>query len=80
MFATVIFARFPSAEQVNNYSDFQNNSDQMYNFEDTTAVDTPDVKYIKRDYDHKEQIIVGSMIMTFFAILLVAMNNYNPKR
>ena len=36
--------------------------------------------YVKRDYNHKEQIIVGSVVMLCVAIAMVLMNNYNPTR
>lgn len=36
--------------------------------------------YIKREYDHKQQIIVGSVVMLCVALAMVLMNNYNPKR
>ena len=39
-----------------------------------------DPKYIKRDYDHKQQVVVGSVIMLCVALAMVLMNNYNPKR
>ena len=34
--------------------------------------------YIKREYDHKQQVIVGSVIMLCVALAMVFMNNYNP--
>ena len=39
-----------------------------------------DPKYIKRDYDHKQQVVVGSVIMLCVAAAMILMNNYNPKR
>ncbi|MCQ2102330.1 MAG: hypothetical protein MJY98_03785 [Fibrobacter sp.] len=36
--------------------------------------------YVKREYDHKQQVIVGSVIMLCVAVAMVLMNNYNPKR
>lgn len=36
--------------------------------------------YVKRDYDHKQQVIVGSVVMFCIALAMVLMNNYNPKR
>lgn len=36
--------------------------------------------YIKREYDHKQQVIVGSVVMFCIALAMVLMNNYNPKR
>ena len=39
-----------------------------------------DPKYIKRDYNHRQQVIVGSVVMICVAVAMVLMNNYNPKR
>ena len=36
--------------------------------------------YVKRDYNHRQQVIVGSVIMFCVALAMVLMNNYNPKR
>lgn len=36
--------------------------------------------YIKRDYNHRQQVIVGSVVMFCVALAMVLMNNYNPKR
>jgi hypothetical protein len=33
----------------------------------------------KHQFNHQEQIITGSVIMTCLALMLVAMNNYNPR-
>jgi hypothetical protein len=35
--------------------------------------------YTIRHYDHKQQVIVGSVVMLCVALAMVAMNNYNPK-
>lgn len=43
-------------------------------------INEEDPSYIKRDYDHKQQVIVGSVIMFCVALAMVLMNNYNPKR
>lgn len=39
-----------------------------------------DPKYIKREYNHKQQVVVGGVIMLCVALAMVLMNNYNPKR
>ncbi|MCQ2093067.1 MAG: hypothetical protein MJY85_10365 [Fibrobacter sp.] len=39
-----------------------------------------DPSYIKREYDHKQQVVVGGVIMLCVALAMVLMNNYNPKR
>ena len=36
--------------------------------------------YVKREYDHKQQVVVGSVVMFCVALAMVLMNNYNPKR
>jgi hypothetical protein len=36
--------------------------------------------YVKREYDHKQQVVVGSVVMFCVALAKVLMNNYNPKR
>jgi len=38
------------------------------------------VKYQKREFNHTQQMVVGSVIMFCVALSLVAMNNYNPRR
>lgn len=34
---------------------------------------------VKHGFNHREQIITGSVVMTCLALILVAMNNYNPR-
>jgi hypothetical protein len=34
---------------------------------------------VKHGFNHREQIITGSVIMTCLALIMVAMNNYNPR-
>lgn len=36
--------------------------------------------YVMREYDHRQQIIVGSVVMLCVALAMVMMNNYNPMR
>ena len=36
--------------------------------------------YAKREYNHRQQVIVGSIVMLCVAVAMVLMNNYNPKR
>ena len=36
--------------------------------------------YVKREYDHKQQVIVGSVVMFCVTLAMILMNNYNPKR
>ena len=36
--------------------------------------------YVKREYNHRQQVIVGSVVMFCVALAMVLMNNYNPKR
>jgi hypothetical protein len=34
---------------------------------------------VKHSFDHREQIITGSVVMTCLMMMMVAMNNYNPR-
>lgn len=34
---------------------------------------------VKHQFNHREQIITGSIIMTCLALMMVTMNNYNPR-
>jgi hypothetical protein len=34
---------------------------------------------VKHRFNHREQIVTGSVIMACLALMLVAMNNYNPR-
>ena len=34
---------------------------------------------VKHSFNHREQIITGSVIMTCLALIMVTMNNYNPR-
>ena len=34
---------------------------------------------VKHSFEHREQIITGSVIMTCMMLMMVAMNNYNPR-
>lgn len=36
--------------------------------------------YIKREYNHRQQVVVGSVVMLCITLAMVLMNNYNPKR
>ena len=36
--------------------------------------------YVKREYNHRQQVIVGSVVMLCVVVAMVLMNNYNPKR
>ncbi|MDR1759429.1 MAG: hypothetical protein LBR60_02755 [Fibrobacter sp.] len=38
------------------------------------------IQYEKRIYNHKQQVIVGGVIMLCVALVMVMMNNYNPMR
>ncbi len=37
-------------------------------------------EYVMREYNHREQLIVGSVVMLCIALAMVMMNNYNPMR
>ncbi len=36
--------------------------------------------YVMREYDHRQQLVVGSVVMLCIALAMVMMNNYNPMR
>ena len=36
--------------------------------------------YEKRQFDHRQQVIVGGVVMLSVMLMLVGMNNYNPRR
>lgn len=37
------------------------------------------VLVVKHRFHHREQIITGSVVMTCLALMMVVMNNYNPR-
>lgn len=37
-------------------------------------------EYVMREYNHREQVIVGVSVMLCVALAMVMMNNYNPMR
>jgi hypothetical protein len=40
---------------------------------------TDSVKVVRHQFNHREQVIVGGVIMACIALVLVTMNNYNPR-
>lgn len=40
---------------------------------------TDSVIVVKHSFEHREQIITGSVVMTCLMLMMVAMNNYNPR-
>lgn len=49
--------------------------------EDSAEADTASgPKLTIRNYDHKQQVIVGGVVMLCIGLVLVANNNYNPRR
>lgn len=51
---------------------------------DTSLANTPksrtdSVIVVKHSFEHREQIIAGSVIMTCLMLMMVTMNNYNPR-
>lgn len=48
---------------------------------DSTLFDDEERKpqYIEREYNHKEQVITGGVIMLCVGLILVTSNNFNPK-
>jgi len=75
-----------TAESGDRYSLSQDSSnvvvDSLLIFpEDSTAADTAaGPKLTIRNYDHKQQVIVGGVVMLCIGLVLVANNNYNPRR
>jgi len=61
---------------------------EVYGIDSTKLAEGPTLQelneenpsYIKREYNHKQQVVVGSVVMLCVAIAMVLMNNYNPKR
>ena len=37
-------------------------------------------RYVERNYNHKEQVITGGVIMLCIGLILVTSNNFNPKQ
>lgn len=37
------------------------------------------VLVVKHSFNHRQQIITGSVVMTCLALMMVIMNNYNPR-
>ncbi len=37
------------------------------------------VLVVKHSFNHRQQIITGSVVMTCLALMMVVMNNYNPR-
>ena len=44
---------------------------------DTTKTDTSII--VRHDFNHKEQVIVGGVVMASLVLILVSLNNWNPK-
>jgi hypothetical protein len=40
---------------------------------------TDSVIVVKHSFEHREQIIAGSVVMSCLMLMMVAMNNYNPR-
>ncbi len=61
---------------------------EVYGIDSTKLVTGPTLQelneenpsYVKREYDHKQQVIVGSVVMFCVTLAMILMNNYNPKR
>jgi hypothetical protein len=45
---------------------------------DSLNIEKPATKLNKRSYNHREQIIFGSAMMAFLAIILTTVQNWNP--
>lgn len=64
------------------YIDAADSISQSFLKSDTLNLDSLDdgPKLVMRNYNHRQQIIVGSVVMSCIAIMLVFLNNYNPRR
>jgi hypothetical protein len=40
---------------------------------------TDSLTIVKHGYQHRQQIITGSVVMACLALIMVTMNNYNPR-
>lgn len=47
---------------------------------DTVPGDTLQTTHRIRQYNHRQQVVVGSVVMLCIGLAMVAMNNYNPRR
>lgn len=62
--------------------------EEVYGNPDSVKITVPTLQeqneenpiYVKREYNHREQVIVGSVVMLCVALAMVLMNNYNPTR
>ena len=62
--------------------------EEVYGNPDSVKITAPTLQeqdeenpiYVKREYNHREQVIVGSVVMLCVALAMVLMNNYNPTR
>ena len=62
--------------------------EEVYGNPDSVKITAPTLQeqneenpiYVKREYNHREQVIVGSVLMLCVALAMVLMNNYNPTR
>ncbi len=45
----------------------------------TTEAKSDSSDIVQHEFNHKEQVIVGGVIMACLALILAIMNNYNPR-
>ena len=59
------------------------NKQQPFDSSKTTQVvpktRTDSLTIVKHGYQHRQQIITGSVVMACLALIMVTMNNYNPR-
>jgi len=86
-FAADKLDRFDSTH-TNTLNMTQQEIDEIYGIDTTKLAKGPTLQelneenptYVKREYNHKQQVIVGSVVMFCVTLAMVLMNNYNPKR
>ena len=89
-FPTSAFAKMDRSDSsyVSTLNMTEEQKEKVYGVDSSTLAKGPTLQelneenptYVKREYDHKQQVVVGSVVMFCVALAMVLMNNYNPKR
>ena len=89
-FPTSAFAKMDRSDSsyVSTLNMTEEQKEKVYGVDSSTLAKGPTLQelneenptYVKRDYDHRQQVVVGSVVMFCVALAMVLMNNYNPKR
>jgi hypothetical protein len=76
-----VHSQFGGSASLIDTNTYQDSLDTLGFFaRDTTSLDSVAQKIVMRNHDHRNQVIVGSVVMFCLALTLVGMNNYNPRR